>query len=139
MRRGGLVCFDCMTLPMPARITECHDRIKWFKIKALQAAVVRQSKQPMQPTQPPKQPKPPTQYKPAKESKASSSQATSSVLAARKTTETDEKVKTLGGCRAPMQSFLRPASIVGGGFGRANTGMLPGLVKGCWGRGLQPH
>ena len=36
--------------------------------------------------------------------------------------------------KAPMQSFLRPANIVGGGFGRTNTGMVPRFVRSYWDR-----
>ena len=36
--------------------------------------------------------------------------------------------------KAPMQSFLRPANIVGGGFGRTNTGMVPRFDRSYWDR-----
>ena len=36
--------------------------------------------------------------------------------------------------KVPMQSFLRPANIVGGGFGRTNTGMVPRFVRSYWDR-----
>ena len=36
--------------------------------------------------------------------------------------------------KAPMQSFLRPANIVGGGFGRTSTGMVPRFVRSYWDR-----
>ena len=35
---------------------------------------------------------------------------------------------------SPMQSYLRPANIIGGGFGRTNTGMVPRFVLSYWER-----
>ena len=36
--------------------------------------------------------------------------------------------------REPMQSFLRPSNIIGGGFGRTNSGMVPRFVRSYWER-----
>ena len=47
--------------------------------------------------------------------------------------EVFEKPKTPhDASRALLQSFLRPANIVGGGFGRTSSGMLPRFVKDYW-------
>ena len=49
--------------------------------------------------------------------------------------EVVEKPKALRSeSKAPMQSFLRPSNIVGGGFGRTGTGMVPRFVRSYWDR-----
>ena len=51
------------------------------------------------------------------------------------TREVVEKAKELHKHdKAVMQSFLRPANIVGGGFGRTNSGMVPRFVRSYWDR-----
>ena len=51
--------------------------------------------------------------------------------------EVGEKPKVLkSDSKAPLQSFLRPANVVGGGFGRSGTGMVPRFVRSYWDRHL---
>ena len=36
--------------------------------------------------------------------------------------------------RSPLQSYLRPANIIWGSFGRTSTGMVPRFVRSYWSR-----
>ena len=98
--------------------------------KADRAKQSQQSKQSQSKTQAKKQPK--SSFLDLMKSWEASAKASSSSA---KACEVDETPKTLKhDNKEPMQSFLRPANVVGGGFGRNHRGMVPSFVRSYWDR-----